>query len=303
MIGHENFGRVEAVGPNVKGLRPGDHVVATVRRPGHSLYDQIGASDFSTDETYLERGINRLHGFLCEYYVEHEDYLVKVPAGLKQVGVLLEPTSIVEKGVLQAFEIQRRLRIWRPCRVAVMGAGTIGLLAVLVLRLRGLEVTAFALDRKPSLNPDLVEALGGRYQSTKELPILAGAQKYGPFDIIFEATGFSPVAFESMQALANNGVLILSSVTAGERKAEVPMDNINLELVLGHKVVVGSVSASRADFETGVKDLALAEMEYPGWLARLLTHPVRGLEHYRELFEKLTTAKEATKAYCEVADL
>src|SRR5947208_12438435 len=42
VLGHESFGRVEAVGPGVTELRPGDHVVATVRRPGTSLYDRIG---------------------------------------------------------------------------------------------------------------------------------------------------------------------------------------------------------------------------------------------------------------------
>src|SRR6185369_2297917 len=37
VLGHEGFGRVEAVGPRVTELRPGDFVVATVRRPGKSL--------------------------------------------------------------------------------------------------------------------------------------------------------------------------------------------------------------------------------------------------------------------------
>lgn len=48
--------------------------------------------------------------------------------------------------------------------------------------------------------------------------------------------------------------------------------------------------------------MALAESEYPGWLGRLLTHPVRGLESYRELIEKLNTAKGAIKVFCEVAE-
>lgn len=48
---------------------------------------------------------------------------------------------------------------------------------------------------------------------------------------------------------------------------------------------------------------AQAEAEYPGWLGRLLTHPVKGLENYKELFEKLTTAKGAIKVFCEVAGL
>src|SRR5213594_548326 len=256
VLGHESFGRVEAIGPNVTEFHPGDYVVATVRRPGKSLYDQIGTYDMTTDDTYFERGINLRHGFLTEYYVDDPEYIVKVPAGLKEVGVLLEPTTVVEKGIAQAYEIQRRLRVWRPRRAAVMGAGTVGLLATLVLRLRGQEVTTFGLTRKPYRNSDLIEALGARYESTAEVPILDGARKHGPFDLIFEATGYSPVVFDCLQALAKNGVLVLSSVTGGDRKVEVPADKINLEFVLGNKVMVGTVNANREYFELGVRDMA-----------------------------------------------
>jgi threonine dehydrogenase-like Zn-dependent dehydrogenase len=303
VTGHEGFGQVEAVGPNVTEVQPGDYVVATVRRPGGSLYDLIGTNDMTTDDTYFERGINLRHGFLTEYYVDDVEFIVKVPRGLREVGVLLEPMTVVEKGIAQAYEIQRRLRVWRPRRAAVMGAGTIGLLATLVLRLRGLEVTTFGLARKPYLNSDLIEAIGARYESTADLPILDGARKLGPFDAIFEATGFSPVVFDSMQALAKNGVLVLSSVTGGDRTVEVPADRINLEFVLGNKVMVGTVNANREYFELGVRDMAQAESEYPGWLGRLLTHPVKGLENYRELLDMLTGAKGAIKVFCEVADL
>ena len=99
VIGHEGFGQVEAVGPNVTELKPGDYVVATVRRPGRSLYDLIGTNDMTTDDTYFERGINLRHGFLTEYYVDDAEFIVKVPQGLKHVGVLLEPFTVVEKGI------------------------------------------------------------------------------------------------------------------------------------------------------------------------------------------------------------
>src|ERR671934_1592941 len=146
VIGHENFGRVEAVGPNVTELQPGDYVVATVRRRGSSIYDLIGTYDMTTDEVYFERGISRRHGFLTEYYVDAPEYIVKVPDGLRHIAVIAEPLSIAEKGIGQACEIQRRLKVWRPRKAAVLGAGTIGLLATLILRLRGLEVTAFGLN-------------------------------------------------------------------------------------------------------------------------------------------------------------
>jgi threonine dehydrogenase-like Zn-dependent dehydrogenase len=302
VIGHESFGQVEAVGQNVTHVRSGDYVVATVRRPGQSIYDLIGTNDMTTDDTYFERGINLRHGYLSEFYVDDAEFIVKVPQGLREVGVLLEPMTVVQKGITQAFEIQRRLRVWKPKRAAVMGAGTIGLLATLVLRLRGIEVVTFGMTPKPYLNSELIEALGARYESTSDLPINAAAKKYGAFDIIFEATGNSSVVFDSMQALGKNGVLVLSSVTGGDRKIEVPADKINLEFVLGNKVMVSTVNANREYFESGVRDMSQAELEYPGWLKQLLTHPVKGLENYRELFEKLTTAKGAIKVFCEVAD-
>ncbi len=303
VLGHEGFGQVEAVGENVTELKAGDYVVATVRRPGKSIYDLIGTNDMTTDDTYFERGINLRHGFLTEYYVDDADYIVKVPQGLKHVGVLLEPLTVVEKGVAQAYEIQRRLRVWRPRKAAVMGAGTIGLLATLALRLRGLEVSTFALNPKPNKNADLIEQLGARYVVAKETSIMEGAKNFGPFDLIFEATGASSVVFDSMQALGKNGVLVLSSVTGGDRMITVPADRINLEFVLGNKVMVGTVNANREYFEAGVRDMAQAEAEYPGWLSRLLTHPVNGLENFKELFQTLTTPNGAIKVFCEVAKL
>jgi threonine dehydrogenase-like Zn-dependent dehydrogenase len=233
--------------------------------------------------------------------VDDPEYIVKVPDGLKDVGVLLEPLTVVEKGVTQAYEIQRRLRVWRPKKAAVMGAGTVGLLATLALRLRGLEVTTFGLTPKPYLNSDLIEALGARYESTKAVPVKDAGAAFGPFDIIFEATGVSAVAFDSMLALGKNGVLVLSSVTGGQHTLNVEADRINLDFVLGNKVMVGTVNANREYFERGVQDMAMAEAQYAGWLSRLLTHPVDGLENYQQLIDLLTTARGAIKVYCNVA--
>lgn len=300
VIGHEGFGIVEEVGANVKELKKGDYVVATVRRPGSSIYDLIGTNDMTTDDTYFERGINLRHGFLSEYYVDDADFIVKVPRGLKEVGVLLEPMTVVQKGISQAYEIQRRLKVWRPKRAAVMGAGTIGLLATLVLRLRGIEVVTFGRTSRPYLNSDLIEELGARYVSTNDISVAEYAVENGGFDFIFEATGFSPVVFDSMQALAKNGVLVLSSVTGGDRMIEVPADKINLEFVLGNKVMVGTVNANREYFESGAKDMAQAVLEYGDWLSRLLTHPVRGLENFEQLFDHLINAKGAIKVFCEI---
>ncbi|MGI8813010.1 MAG: glucose 1-dehydrogenase [Pyrinomonadaceae bacterium] len=302
VIGHEGFGVVEEIGPNVKEIAVGDFVVSTVRRPGKSIYDLIGTSDMTTDDVYYERGINLLHGYLSEFYVENADYVVKIPKGLKEVGVLLEPMSVVQKGIAQAFEIQRRLRVWKPQRAAVLGAGTVGLLATLVLRLRGIEVVTFGKTPKPYLNADLLEAIGARYVSTDDTLVREFAEQNGRFDLILEATGYSPIIFDAMQALAKNGVLVLASVTGGDRQTDVPSDKINLEFVLGNKVMVGTVNANREYFESGVKDMSTAVLEYGDWLSHLLTTKIDGLDNFGAMFDALANAKDAIKIYCQVSE-
>src|SRR5438067_4446520 len=95
VTGHESLGQVVEVGPNVPTtIRPGTYVVASVRRPGTSLYGKIGLQDFTTDDVYYERGINLLHGYLTEYYVEDHQYVFPLPPSLSDVGVLLEPTTV-----------------------------------------------------------------------------------------------------------------------------------------------------------------------------------------------------------------
>jgi threonine dehydrogenase-like Zn-dependent dehydrogenase len=302
ITGHESLGIVEEVGPAVTEVTPGDYVVARVRRAGHSLYDLIDTPDMTTDDTYYEHGISRVHGFLTEYYVEEPRYLIRVPERLRDVAVLLEPTSVAEKGVLEAYEIQRRLKIWQPRRAAVLGAGTIGLLATMILRNHGLKVTTFGLDEPPYLNSDLVDAVGATYISTRQTSLRQAAAEGDGYDLVFEATGYSPIVFDAMcSLLTRNGVLILSSVTGGMRRIQVPSDAINLDFVLGNKVMFGTVNANREHFEEGIRDLAVAEAHYPGWLSRVLTHPIPGLDHYDDALTALGEPG-AIKVYVEIAE-
>jgi glucose 1-dehydrogenase len=297
VLGHESLGVVDEIGTHVTELAVGDHVVARVRRAGTSIYDLVDTPDMTTDEEYLEHGISRVHGFLAEYYVEEPRYLIRVPHALADVAVLLEPTSVVAKGIIQAYEIQRRLKVWQPRRAAVLGAGTIGLLATMILRNRGLEVTVFGLDEPPYLNSDLVEALDARYVSTTQSP----PSTHSGFDLVFEATGYSPIVFDAMCYLvAKNGVLILASVTGGMRRSEVPSDAINLDFVLGNKVMFGTVNANREHFEAGLRDLAVVQTQYPGWVSRLLTHPVHGLDRFAEALANLGQPS-VIKTYIEIS--
>ena len=301
VLGHESFGIVEAVGEKVKHVKPGDYVTATVRRPGKSIYDQIGTSDMTSEEVYYERGINLLHGFLTERFVDDAEFIVKMPVGLKHLHVLAEPMSCAAKAVHQAFEVQRRLRVWRPLRAYVLGAGQIGLLTTLALKLRGLDVYTLARSIPPTRSSEIVAGLGATYISLRQTPLQELAKQVGKADLVVDATGSSGVAFSAMEVLGHNGVLVWTSITGGREHVDVPSDKINLDWVLGNKLLVGSVNANREHFEMGIKDLAMAEVTYPGVIQRILTHPVQGLDNYEEMMRLLLEDRSALKVYMEVA--
>jgi glucose 1-dehydrogenase len=301
VLGHESFGVVESVGPKVRRVKPGDFVTATVRRPGSSIYDLIGTNDMTSEETYYERGINLRHGYLTEQFVDEEEYIVRVPAGLQHLHVLMEPMSCAAKAVEQAYEAQRRMRVWRPQRAFVLGSGQIGLLTTLVLKLRGLEVFTLARAEGPHLKSEIVTGLEATYVSTKKEPMEELAKRVGRPDLIVDATGSSKMAFDAMKVVAHNGVVVWTSITGGGNKHEVPSDSINLSWVLGNKLLVGSVNANRWHFESGIRDLALGEMMYPGVIEKILTHPVNGLENYAEMMRLLVEDDSALKVYVNVA--
>ena len=270
ILGHENLGRVERT-PEGSGLAKGDLVVSTVRRPCPELCRSCieGQHDMCLTGHYLERGIKGLHGFMCDLYVESPRYLIHVPPGLRAVAVLIEPLSFIEKGIEQALRIQQRLE-WEPRTALVLGAGPVGLLAGLTLRLRGLDVTLASRGPETSAAARLAQDAGMRYVA-RTTPVERLPSVVGEIDIVFEGTGAAAMIMPAIQTLGLDGVCVLASVTGGEAKVEIDVAAWNREVVLGNRVVLGTVNAGRRHFEAGVRDLATAEERFPGWLGRMIT--------------------------------
>jgi threonine dehydrogenase-like Zn-dependent dehydrogenase len=272
ILGHENFGVVEEVGSNVRGFRPGDFVVSTVRRPcGHCYPCAHGANDMCLSGDYTERGIMRRHGFMAEYYVEAPEWLNKIPKSIRDLGVLLEPMSVVEKGIDEAYRMQKRLP-WQPRTGLVLGAGPVGLLAAAVLRARGLDTHVVGREGPDDARAKMAVELGATYHSVADKTLFDVHAAMPPVDLAMEATGAASVVFDAMQILGRNGVLCLLSVTGGSGTAEEPIDTINQSIVLGNRVVFGSVNANPRHFAMGVKDFTSIEKKWPGVIERLITN-------------------------------
>ena len=271
VLGHENLGVVES-SPADAHVQPGDLVVATVRRPCPDRCQPCarGQNDMCMTGNFQERGISGLHGFMSERYAESPAYLVKLAPALRDFAVLMEPMSVVQKGIAHAYRIQERLS-WQPRTAVVVGAGPVGILAAASLRLRGLDVTVAAREGEGHFKDHLLREAGIRYVSTETVPLADFPRAVGPIDLVFEATGAVAVVFPAMRMLAPDGVCILSSVTGGSEPLLVDVAGWNREMVLGNRVAFGTVNAGRAHFESGARDLEIAESRIPGWLSRIVT--------------------------------
>ena len=286
VLGHEMLGEIAAVGADVPDLVPGELITATVRRPDGCPACQAGQPDMCQWLRYTERGIAGLHGFMTETVVEDARWVVGVPRELAHIGVLVEPVSVVEKALRQATLIQRRITAWEPRTALVLGAGPIGLAGTLLLRSRGMEVVTMARRPAPHEAAAIVEACGARYVSLQEASIREVAAGLPPLDLIFEATGSAEPAFAAMEVLGNNGVLMLISGVGGQTELTIPAAAIYRGLMVGNKVVAGSVNSSREDFELAVADLARWEALWPGLASRFITRRLAGLDDYQRILEK-----------------
>jgi len=281
VIGHEMFGAVVEVGKAVARVQPGDYAVFTVRRGcGKCMPCRMNRPDMCRTGDYHERGIWGADGYQTEYVVDKEQYVVRIPREMDRIGVLTEPLSVAEKAIDEAVRLQfARLPDalatpdWlqgRHCLVA--GLGPIGLLATLALRLRGAEVFGLDVVDEASARPQWLTGIGGHYVDARQVPANRVNEVMGPMELIIEATGIAALEFNLLDALALDGVYVLTGIPGGHRPIEIAGSELISRLVLGNRVMVGSVNASRDHFQIAVDDLMAAHLRWGNHLDRLITN-------------------------------
>src|SRR5689334_442622 len=274
VLGHESLGRVEDAPANC-GLAAGDLVVGIVRRPDPEPCANCAAGewDMCRNGRYTEHGIKGLDGFGAESWRIDASFAVKIPSSLGELGVLLEPASVVAKAWEHTEHIGRRA-LWNPRRVLVTGAGPIGLLAALFAVQRGLEL--HVMDRATSgIKPELVRLLGGTYHTGSVCDL--GFE----VDVVVECTGAPSVVMDVIGRNVPNGIVCLAGVSAAGVKKLVDAGALNRTIVLENEVVFGSVNANRRHYEAAVAALLQAD---GSWLERLITRRVP-LSRWCEAFE------------------
>ncbi len=282
VLGHEMVGEVVAVGRAVARVGVGDHAVFTVRRGcAECVPCQSNRSDMCLTGRYKERGIWGLDGYQTEYVVDGEQYIVRVPKEVADVAVLTEPLSVAEKAVDEAVRVQTA-RI--PSRAAssanwlagkrclVAGLGPIGLLGAMVLRLHGASVVGLDIVDPGSPRAAWLTAIGGTYVDGRKVTPDKVGETCGLADLVLEATGIASLEFTLLDALAPDGVYVLTGIPGGDRAFPLAGAELIRRLVLGNQVMLGSVNAAPDHFALAVGDLARARDCWPEQVPRLITH-------------------------------
>ncbi len=262
ILGHESLGRVLDPGPT--GLTVGDHVVGIVRRPDPMPCAScaVGEWDMCSNGGYTERGIKQLHGFMSQRWRIEPEYVVRVDAGLGDLGVLLEPTTVVAKAWEQIIKIGQRT-FWEANTVLVVGAGPIGLLAALIGVQLGRDV--HVLDRVTTgPKPAMVEELGASYHTGTVADLGLSP------DIVVECTGVVPLILDATAATAPGGIVCLTGIGPVATESVTGRGLAN-DAVLGNLVIFGSVNANRRHYYRAAKVLAKADRS---WLEQLITRRV-----------------------------
>jgi glucose 1-dehydrogenase len=271
VIGHESLGRVLEAPPDA-GLVAGELVVGIVRRPDPVPCPNcaVGEWDMCRNGQYTERGIKARNGYASQRYRIRPEFTIKIDPNLDQVGVLLEPTSVVAKAWEHIERIGNRAH-WQPAKVVVTGAGPIGLLAAMLGVQRGFDVHVFD-QVTDGPKPALVSDLGASYHSGPVQAVVSSA------DVVIECTGVSSLVLAILGATAPDGIMCLTGVSSGGRALAIDAGTVNRELVLGNDVVFGSVNANRRHYETAATALGRADRS---WLERLITRRVP-LDHWAD---------------------
>ena len=138
VFGHEYTGRVVEVADGVTSLQVGDRVVGHCMVPCHSC-DMCRRGKRHLCRNLKEVGLRFIQGAAAQYVSVPAYAVTRVPDGLS-----LKAATLVEPAVT-AYHAAERSNIRPDDRVAVIGTGTLGLLALQIAKLSAESVDAIGI--------------------------------------------------------------------------------------------------------------------------------------------------------------
>lgn len=239
--GHEIVGRVLSVGAQVNRFKPGDHVGVgcMVDSCRHCAACTLGFEQYCDDRaTYTYNSVDRhdqmrTFGGYSEKIAVSEAFVLKVPDGLN-----LEATAPLLCAGITAWSPLRHWNVGKDSKVAVVGLGGIGHMALKLAKGLGANVTLFT--RSPGKEQDARRLGADSVVLSTDAQQMASVK--GKFDVIIDTVPYVHDLNPYVPTLALQGTLVL----VGFLGPLEPMLNTT-PLVMGRKSVAGSVIGGIAE--------------------------------------------------------
>lgn len=220
VLGHESAGIVEALGPGVKGLAVGMAVAVDPSVScGHCEFCVEGDPHVCLQNRFF--GVYPTHGAFREYLAHPADAVFPLPEGMSfDVGALLEPMGI-------ATYVTALAGIRLGDRVAVLGAGPIGLLSTQMVHLSGAaEIVATDLvpERLAAARRMGADVVLDAAHEDVVAAIMKRTHGRG-VDVVIEAAGSPDTVDQAMEIAKPAGTVVLVGIPAEDRmtfRASVP---------------------------------------------------------------------------------
>ncbi len=268
--GHEVSGRVASLGVNVTNVAEGDRVVIEPIQ-GCGTCSACAADDAIACTKRKEMGVFGMDGGYGPFLLTRSEYAQVVPDELDLLrACLCEPTAVVLKGL-------RRSEPWsRSSREAlIVGGGTIGFLAAILLRARGIEVTI--AEKQATRRAHAVES---------RIAVSESLEGYRGQGFVVEATGNATVLAELLERVRPGTCVLALGLPYGRQPFSFE------SIVSADLTVVGSVGSGSRDFRAALE--ALASLSVQGLLKNTVP-----LKEYHRAWE-LTRAGSVPKVILEV---
>ncbi|NJE85866.1 2,3-butanediol dehydrogenase [Thermococcus sp. CX2] len=278
ILGHEFSGEVVEVGAGVKGFKEGDRVaVFPVIHCGECYFCRRGMENLCVN--FGVTGLSEDGGF-AEYALVRPNQAYKLPESVSfEEGALVEPLSVGVRAVKKA-------EIMPGDSVVIVGAGPIGLCVLLVAKASGagkiivVEPSKVRREKAKELGADIVIDPTGK--TTEDVVGEIVSETDIGVDVSFECVGINETFRTAVECLRKGG----KAVMLGVFKCLTPFDAKGL--VVGEKVITGSVSHSADDFLRGISLISSNRVD----VRPLITSRVRLGDIIEKGFEELVKNKE-----------
>ncbi|KAA8922168.1 glucose 1-dehydrogenase [Thermoplasma sp.] len=270
VLGHEALGILE---DDAGDLKKGTIVMPINRRGcGKCINCLNGRADFCETGDFVEAGIKGMHGFMREYIYDDPEYLVPVPSQIRDIAIMAQPLSDLEKSVAEMMDVQDRLH-WRckdatyGCRkILVIGTGTIGILFSMLLKTYGFDVSIANRRGPTDVETRIFDEIGLKFVNTS-------AHSNEKYDGVIEASGSdASVIGYAIARLKNNGFLGLFGFTQSGTLSLSPVD---LQSIVYRSIsITGLINGQKPHFEMAMNHLTQWKTQYPFTTSHFITRSV-----------------------------